>query len=303
MDARNCLHTNRKCCNTSHHIYQEHGKTEATATGMIPESHALQGLFTELVHDHFDRDVGLRDAEVQDYIAMDEGGSDLRAMVKLIDDYGPDALISAIDRLVDEPSDAGNKPMALTTAKPDVIVSTAHKAKGREWASVLIGEDFYPPKIDETGEQKEADPGELRLAYVAVTRARLVLDRGSLRWLDAYRRQLPIPAPELIADDRTPVSAAPAPQNASSTAQEPAQPLPAGIYCAPAGRIAPEDLDDLTKAEVQTFADYLRQRKELGDHYSQLLAAAAPGTREYTRIADERATKLRQLAATPEPPR
>lgn len=36
---------------------------------MIPESHALQGLFTELVHDHFDRDVGLRDPEVQDYIA------------------------------------------------------------------------------------------------------------------------------------------------------------------------------------------------------------------------------------------
>jgi hypothetical protein len=36
---------------------------------MIPESHALQGLFTELVHDHFDRHVGLRDPEVQDYIA------------------------------------------------------------------------------------------------------------------------------------------------------------------------------------------------------------------------------------------
>src|SRR5580698_4197946 len=36
---------------------------------MIPESHALQGLFTELVHDHVDRDVGLRDQEVQDYIA------------------------------------------------------------------------------------------------------------------------------------------------------------------------------------------------------------------------------------------
>lgn len=36
---------------------------------MIPESHALQGLFIELVHDHFDREVGLRDAEVQDYIA------------------------------------------------------------------------------------------------------------------------------------------------------------------------------------------------------------------------------------------
>ena len=36
---------------------------------MVPESHPLQGLFTELVHHHFDRDIGLRDTEVQDYIA------------------------------------------------------------------------------------------------------------------------------------------------------------------------------------------------------------------------------------------
>jgi hypothetical protein len=36
---------------------------------MIPESHALQELFTELVHDHFDHDIGIRDTEVQDYIA------------------------------------------------------------------------------------------------------------------------------------------------------------------------------------------------------------------------------------------
>ena len=36
---------------------------------MIPESHSLQALFTELIHHHFDREIGLRDAEVQDYIA------------------------------------------------------------------------------------------------------------------------------------------------------------------------------------------------------------------------------------------
>jgi hypothetical protein len=35
---------------------------------MIPESHALQGLFGELVHYHFDQDIGLRDQEVQDYL-------------------------------------------------------------------------------------------------------------------------------------------------------------------------------------------------------------------------------------------
>ncbi len=35
---------------------------------MIPESHPLQELFTELIHHHFDRDIGLRDPEMQDYI-------------------------------------------------------------------------------------------------------------------------------------------------------------------------------------------------------------------------------------------
>ena len=42
---------------------------EAKQADMIPESHALQGLFTELVHDHFDHDIGIHDPELQDYIA------------------------------------------------------------------------------------------------------------------------------------------------------------------------------------------------------------------------------------------
>jgi len=35
---------------------------------MIPESHSLYALFDELIHYHFDRDIGLRDSEVQDYV-------------------------------------------------------------------------------------------------------------------------------------------------------------------------------------------------------------------------------------------
>jgi hypothetical protein len=35
---------------------------------MIPESHSLNALFGELIHYHFDRDLGLRDSEVQDYV-------------------------------------------------------------------------------------------------------------------------------------------------------------------------------------------------------------------------------------------
>ena len=48
---------------------KDQGQEEASKEAMIPESHPLQELFTELVHHHFDRDIGLRDPEVQDYIA------------------------------------------------------------------------------------------------------------------------------------------------------------------------------------------------------------------------------------------
>ena len=35
---------------------------------MIPESHPLQELFTELIHTHFHHDIGLHDTELQDYV-------------------------------------------------------------------------------------------------------------------------------------------------------------------------------------------------------------------------------------------
>jgi N12 class adenine-specific DNA methylase len=71
--------------------------------------------------------------------------------------------------------------------KPDVMVSTAHKSKGLEWDRVKIGDDFKGPKNDPiTGEAIMPPPEELRLAYVAVTRAGKELDPGSLTWVLGY---------------------------------------------------------------------------------------------------------------------
>lgn len=111
--------------------------------------------------------------EVQEYVKQDQGGADLKTFVTLIDDFGPDAIISALDRLADEDT-------------AEVTVSTAHKAKGREWSTVRIGDDFHEPRRDEDGFHKPVSPGEARLAYVAVTRARDTLDRGALSWIDGY---------------------------------------------------------------------------------------------------------------------
>ncbi|WP_432167030.1 UvrD-helicase domain-containing protein [Streptomyces sp. bgisy031] len=91
-------------------------------------------------------------------------------------EHGPEAILHAVDRLVPE-------------AEAAVTVSTAHKAKGREWARVTIASDFTPPPdtddVDTAGRPipGPVDEAEARLAYVAVTRARHHLDASSLDWI------------------------------------------------------------------------------------------------------------------------
>lgn len=112
--------------------------------------------------------------DVRDYVENDSAGSDLAVFVKLIDTYQPRTIIGVVGRLANE-RDA------------DLIVSTAHKAKGREWDHVKISDDFREPRRHDDGTQDPVRPEEARLAYVAVTRAKRQLDRGSLEWLDTYQ--------------------------------------------------------------------------------------------------------------------
>ena len=114
--------------------------------------------------------------EVQDYAAIDPEAQNLRTIVNLIDSFGPDTIIDAVARLSAED-------------KARVIVSTAHKAKGREWDTVRIGAGFHAPSIAEDGLQRPLRLDEARLIYVAVTRARHVLDQGTLSWIDGYEKR------------------------------------------------------------------------------------------------------------------
>lgn len=52
---------------------------------------------------------------------------------------------------------------------PDLLITTAHKSKGREWDVVQLGSDFPKPYTTDAEEEK-------RLFYVAVTRAKKVLN-------------------------------------------------------------------------------------------------------------------------------
>ena len=69
----------------------------------------------------------------------------------------------------------------------DVVVSTAHRSKGLEWNHVSIGEDFLAPEPNlKTGELELPSAEELRLSYVATSRAKKSLSLGSLEWATEY---------------------------------------------------------------------------------------------------------------------
>jgi superfamily I DNA/RNA helicase len=114
--------------------------------------------------------------DLQDYATHDPSGRDLQPLVNLVDTHGTDAILTAVAHLVSE-------------TQAQVTVSTAHKAKGREWRCVLIAQDFARPKNDNAGNQTDTTPpdpiddDEARLAYVAVTRTRQRLDLGGLSWI------------------------------------------------------------------------------------------------------------------------
>ncbi|MCX5152922.1 UvrD-helicase domain-containing protein [Streptomyces sp. NBC_00291] len=116
---------------------------------------------------------------LRDYAELDPAGADLQPFANLVDEHGPDAILHAVDRLVPEDH-----------AK--VTVSTAHKAKGREWSHVRIATDFTPPPdtnaVDSSGRPVPGPvkKSEARLAYVAVTRARHHLDPEGLAWIDQH---------------------------------------------------------------------------------------------------------------------
>ncbi|MBF6272887.1 ATP-dependent helicase [Nocardia nova] len=117
-------------------------------------------------------------AELQDYVDNDHGGRDLRPLVDLIDEHGVETILDTVDHLAHSEDDA------------DIVVSTAHRSKGREWDTVTIADDFAEPAPDNTGRPGPLPPADAMLAYVAVTRARQRLDPAGLDWIFDYLKQI-----------------------------------------------------------------------------------------------------------------
>ena len=108
--------------------------------------------------------------QVVDFAENDPAGSDLAVAVRLVERFGA----STIARAVESSAPAN---------RADLVVSTAHKAKGREWSRVRTGVDYPEPRDKKTGERLPVPPTFAMLAYVAVTRAKDHLDPAGLAWV------------------------------------------------------------------------------------------------------------------------
>lgn len=91
----------------------------------------------------------------------------LRTLVQLVDEHGTAVMRSVLERMRGNEED----PEAC-----DVLLSTAHKAKGAEFDSVKLLGDFKPKGPDDDVGRYGWTPEEGNLLYVACTRARQHLD-------------------------------------------------------------------------------------------------------------------------------
>ena len=119
--------------------------------------------------------------DVHEYCETSDG-SEIKPLVKLVDEHGTEPLKKALSNI---------SPIE----RADYVISTAHKAKGLEWDCVQI-EDDYSYKVNKG--EAQISPEELRLLYVATTRAKSVLNIhhlmpliGTLRATQAKKAKAP----------------------------------------------------------------------------------------------------------------
>lgn len=118
---------------------------------------------------------GLNDWEALVRAASRHGGA-LRMLRTLVEAHGHDT--PEVCRTLER----AHRPREADAA---VVLSTAHKSKGREWHDVALWHDFPRVPTDAAELRSVPDPdaarAELNLLYVALTRARRVLNLAWLR--------------------------------------------------------------------------------------------------------------------------
>lgn len=165
--------------------------------------------------------------EVVDFAKSDEGES-LRSFVSIVGAYGEANLIYQL------------RSVARDEAGTDLVVSTGHKAKGREWNSVTLSSDFEPRLNKDVPPKQVLNQEEARLLYVAATRARQLLvvpPRLAERWnvpaaLTAPAAAAPV-TPPLVSSGTTAKPLPPLPSFARVIKTSPIATTPNPIHSAP----------------------------------------------------------------------
>lgn len=112
--------------------------------------------------------------------AEGESGGEYKTILSLIENYGAQGLLDVLAQATNEKSD-----------HIDVIISTTHKAKGREWESVRVAGDFRGPNHPSYRAE------EANLFYVALTRAKKILDISDCESILKEIRELSREKPEI----------------------------------------------------------------------------------------------------------
>jgi hypothetical protein len=121
----------------------------------------------------------------EEVVEFSEGpfGEELATFVSIVKSFGLGNLWAML------------KQVEPTAGTADITVATAHKAKGREWKSVQLCDDFVPSEAVENGTSKKLPDEDLRIIYVAITRAKEFLEIGPslMAYLNSSRKEVTEP--------------------------------------------------------------------------------------------------------------
>lgn len=114
--------------------------------------------------------------EIEEY-AGSSAGSDLKPYLKIIKTHPINKILARLETV--------KNATKVHASDVDVIISTAHKAKGLEYETVRLAGDFRTPSDERSIDPRRPTPPtdeQMRLLYVAITRASHKLDVSALDW-------------------------------------------------------------------------------------------------------------------------
>lgn len=175
-----------------------------------------------------------------------------KALVKVVDAYGR-AIPGLIERIKAE--------AVAELAGREIVLATAHKAKGLEWDNVILAEDFVDLEVkrDKSGKEVWPEPEEVNILYVALTRSRKGLrpNASILRWLDQSGRKDLVKW--MMADRRRAREAAQSvkAEPAEAASREPANETPAWLVACRRKLEAKQPLDETEMERLAHLLDGL----------------------------------------------